>query len=126
MERLSCSSFSHRDHRGTENRTSTEKPKGLRRKQRRRKTLCLFHLTLCHYGYCIGSHREHGETEDRTSTEKPKGLKSKQRHRKTYVFAHLTLCHYGYWNTEKVKLLLCLFRLTLCHYVCHLVYHKIS
>ena len=24
-------------------------------------------------------------------------------------FSHLTLCHYGYRNTDKVKLLLCLF-----------------
>ena len=33
---------SHRDHGGTENRTSTEKPKGLKSKQRRRKTYIFF------------------------------------------------------------------------------------
>ena len=34
--------FSHREHGGTENRTSTEKPKGLKSKQRRRKTYIFF------------------------------------------------------------------------------------
>ena len=70
----------------TEDNVSTEKPKGLRRKQRRKKTYVFFHLTLYYYGCYIGSHREHGETEDRASTEKPKGLKGKQRRRKTYIF----------------------------------------
>ena len=70
----------------TEDRTSTEKPKGLKSKQRRRKTYVFPHLTLYHYGYRIGSHREHGETEEKLSAEKPKGLKSKQRYRKTYIF----------------------------------------
>ena len=67
-------------HGGTENRTSTEKPKGLKSKQRHRKTHVFSRLTLCHYGCCIGSHREHRGTKDRTSTEKPKGLRRKQRH----------------------------------------------
>ena len=59
------------------------------------KSYVFSHLTLYHYGCCIGSHRGHGGTEDRTSTEKPKGLRSKQRRRKTYVFPHLSLCYYG-------------------------------